>query len=33
MLITNANIMLKTRDIKTKKERENLNNNMFLSLY
>ena len=33
MLITNANVKSKTREIKAKKERENRNKRMFLSLY
>ena len=32
MLITNANVKSETREIKAKKERENLNKSMFLSL-
>ena len=33
MLIRNANVKLETKKIKVRKERENLNNSMFLSLY
>ena len=33
MLITNANVKSEIRGIKAKKERENLNMSIFLSLY